>query len=117
MPSGKQLEEWTAGFDLEELVEAGKRGKKRAAARQEKYESVFIARAMKRRKANADDPDAELVIKRIKSQRETAEGVEYLVSWEGFDSDEDTWEPEASLRTEAGEPTDALEEHLSLQQE
>ena len=84
MPSGKQLEEWTAGFDLEELVEAGKRGKKRAAARQEKYESVFIARAMKRRKANADDPDAELVIKRIKSQRETAEGVEYLVSWEGL---------------------------------
>ena len=66
MPSGKQLEEWTAGFDLEELVEAGKRGKKRAAARQEKYESVFIARAMKRRKANADDPDAELAITRIK---------------------------------------------------
>ena len=43
--------------------------------------------------------------------------MKYLVNWEGFDSDEDSWEAEASLRTEAGEPTDALEEHLSLQQE
>ena len=107
-----QVKEWAERFTLDHLVAAGKRGQQRATARHKKHDGIYVARAMRRQKLHQNDGDAEYVIEEVKSQREIDGGIEYLVEWEGYGSDWDTWEPEAELHTDNGEPVDALEMYM-----
>ena len=48
--------------------------------------------------AEADtNGDKEWLVERIRARRHRGRGYEYLVSWVGYPTEDDTWEPRASL--------------------
>ena len=112
--SGEQLLKWASQFTLEHLKSAGIRAEGRANKRKERLASHYVKRANKR--CTAGEADKEYLIESILGQRGDADELEYLVRWDGYDSDWDTYEPEAEMYAD-GEPVDALERYLLWEHE
>lgn len=108
----RQMKEWASRFTIDMLKGAVARGKKRMKQRRTKLDSFYIGERSKRRKKDTTALAAvEYGVDSVLDEREGDDGGrEFLVRWDGYDSDEDSWEPMESLKDSVA-LSDFLGEH------
>ena len=107
---GDLLSEHVHSFTLDELKKAGEVGAAKSEARKRKIEDHHRKRASKRTKKRRQEEG--WPVRRIVGSRDSSKGQEFLVKWEGYDTDDDTWEPRKNVKD-----AEALDEWLAAHPE